>query len=84
MKTLFASLILAVSLFTASCEGPWAVTGVQTPVGQVVKNEDGTYTLKPKVPAEGEVGDTKVIQNPDGTFTIVPDGVEAPVVEATK
>ncbi len=95
MKALFASLAIALSLFaTTSCStldaNGWAITGFSTPAGLVMRNPDGTYTVKPNIPKQTEVGDNQVIQNPDGTITIIPKGVvvpkaaEVPVVTPAK
>jgi len=72
MKSLFAAIIAAVSLFAfTSCgtEGQWGITGLNTPAGVVTQNADGTYTLKPKA-------NDYVTVNPDGSYTVKPSANE--------
>jgi hypothetical protein len=93
MKKLGKGIIGAIAalFMLVSCQpGQWAITGLQTPVGVVTKNADGTYNLKPKesefvtVNPDGTVvvkptENENVRVNEDGSITIIPKN--APIVE---
>jgi hypothetical protein len=97
MKLTIKSIIIAISLFAfSSCEtGQWSITGLQTPVGVVTRNADGTYNLNPKeneyvtVNPDGTVvvkpnENDNIKVNDDGSITIIPKNLDEVKIEPTK